>query len=124
MSHITKYGNTYTDEEWTEMQDYFKQEKANDDIISAKMAGLEKYLRRQLKEDIGLTTKKQINTVVRLFRYDDYKEANIKFTSPERKAKLDNLQQRWDVAMSKVYSDAMNLADELEIKRLNIMEKE
>lgn len=121
MSHTTKYGNTYTDEEWAETQKYFKQEKANDDIISAKMNGLEKYLRRQLKEE-GLD-QKQSDIVVRLFRYGNYVEANIQFTSQKRQTKLDNLWQRWDVAITKVYSEAMNLTDELEIKRLNIMER-
>lgn len=122
MSHTTKYGNTYTDEEWQEMQEYFAQEKANDDIISAKMTGLEKYLRRQLIQE-GLT-KQQINTVVRLFRYGNYKEANIQFTSQSRQDKLDNLWERWGVAMGKVYNEAQNLLSDLEIKRLNIMERE
>lgn len=122
MSHTTKWGNTYTDQEWQEMQEYFAQEKINDDIISAKMTGLEKYLRRQLKRE-GLD-QKQSDTVVRLFRYGNYKEANIQFTGQKRQDKLDDLWQRWGVAMDKVYNEAQNLVDNLEIKRLNIMEKE
>ncbi len=120
--HVTKYGNTYTDQEWTEMQAYFKQEKANDDVISAKMAGLEKYLRHQLKEE-GLSPK-QSDTIVRLFRHSSWEKANIQFTSQERQAKLDNLWQRWGIAMDKVYNEAQNLVGNLEIKRLNIMERE
>ncbi|MCK5611481.1 hypothetical protein KAR91_56950 [Candidatus Pacearchaeota archaeon] len=124
MSHTTKYGNTYTDKEWTEMQDYYAQEKDNDDVISKKMLGLEKYLRRQLRENVGITTKQQANTVVRLFRYGEWEEANIQFSSQERQDKLNNLWQRWSTAMDKVSNEAQNLADDLEISRLKIMENE
>ncbi len=124
MAHTTKYGNAYTDQEWAEMQAYFKAEKANDDKISTTMSGLEKYLRRQLREE-GLGEKAE-NYVVRLFRYGDYPEAkvNLQFSSESRKTKLDDLWRRWDVAMSKVYSEAMADAGNLEVKRLNIMERE
>jgi hypothetical protein len=122
MAHTTKYGNRYTDKEWAEMQAYFKAEKEKDDMISAKMNGLEKYLRRQLKEE-GLS-KRQEDTVTRLFRYGDYEEANIQFSSERRKAKLDGLWSRWNIAMSKLYDNAMQAEDDLEIKRLAIMEKE
>ena len=112
MPHTTKYGNTYTDQEWREMQEYFAQERANDKAISSKINGMGKYLRRQLAEE-GLNSQ-QIDTVVRLFRYGEYGDANIQFTSKSRQEKLDDLWDRWNVAMGKVYNEAMNLADGLE----------
>lgn len=120
MAHTTRYGNTYTDKEWAEMQDYFKAEKAKDDTINTKLSGLEKFLRRQLKEE-GLN-KKQEDVVVRLFRHGNYKEANIQFSSPERQDKLNNLWKRWNVAMDTLYNDAMKMETNLETKRLEIME--
>lgn len=92
MTHTTKYGNTYTDQEWAEMQAYFREEKANDEAISAKMLGLEKFLRRQLREE-GLD-QKQEDTVARLFRYGNYEEANTQFTSKGRQATLQPLKPR------------------------------
>lgn len=122
MAHTTRYGNTYTDQEWTDMQAYYKQEKANDAAISAKIAGLEKYLYRMLSDE-GLNSE-QIQTVVNLFRNEGYETANIQWTKASRKATIDNLWKRWNTAMSKVYKETMSLEDDLETKRLAIMEKE
>lgn len=122
MAHTTRYGNRYTDEEWAETQAYFKQEKLNDDAISAKIIGVEKFLRRMLSEE-GLNDE-QAQTVVGLFRNDNYETANIQWTKESRKATIDNLWSRWNEAMSKIYNEAMNLEDALEVKKLAITEND
>lgn len=122
MTHTTKYGNTYTDKEWAEMQAYFKQEKENDQAIGAKIAGLENYLKRVLREE-GLDAR-QIQVVVSLFKRFDWEEANIKFTSQSRQAKLNDLWLRWNAAMDKVYDEAISQGDKLENVRLKIMESD
>ena len=121
MMHTTKYGNKYTDQEWVEMQAYFKQEKANDEKISAQIEGLTKDLKLQLQEEgLGI---EQVKTVVNLFRNASWVDANIQFTSQKRQDNLNDLWQRWDIAMSELYTEAMSQEGDLESMRLNIMEK-
>lgn len=103
MSHTTRYGNTYTDEEWTEMQEYFKEQKSEENKETAKLDGITKYLKRQLKNE-GLD-RKQIKVVANLFRHFTYDEANIQWTSQDRKDKIDNLWQRWNIATENLYND-------------------
>ena len=98
--HITKYGNYYTSEEWTETQAEFARQAAEEKKITDKIEGMEKYLRRQLKEE-GLN-QSQVNQVVSLFVNDRFADANIKFTSVSRQTKISDLWSRWNTAMNKL----------------------
>jgi hypothetical protein len=120
MTHTTKYGNTYTDQEWAEMKAYFKQQKANDDAIGAKIRGLEKFLRRMLVKE-GLNGD-QVQVVVNLFKNESYEEANIQWTSQGRKTIIDDLYSRWDKAMARLFEEAKNLENDLADKKTSIME--
>lgn len=102
MAHTTRYGNTYTDEEWKEVQENFKQEQVKDEAILIKIDGMEKYLRRQLKEE--KLNQKQINIVAGLFVNHSWEEANIQCTSQERQAKLEDLWKRWNIATDNLYN--------------------
>lgn len=122
MSHTTRHGNKYSDQEWADMQAYFKAEEVREEKVSAKKAGLTKHLRSQLKGE-GLN-QKQADYVVRLFRYGNWIEANVQFSSEGRKIKLNDLWRRWDVAMDKLYKEDLDLQDQSENIRLKIMEGE
>jgi hypothetical protein len=104
------------------LQDYFKKEKDNDDAIGAKIQGMEKYLRRMLAKE-GLNDK-QVQVVVSLFKNDGYETANIQWTKASRKVAIDNLWQRWNDAMAKLYKEAMAIQDELETEKCSIMERQ
>jgi hypothetical protein len=100
MAHITKYGNTYTDQEWAEMQAGFKAQEEADNAIEAKIDGMIKYLIRQCIK-FGFS-EEQAQTIARLFRTAEYLEAEIQFSSPERQAFVEDMWARFDKAMSKL----------------------
>jgi hypothetical protein len=98
--HTTKYGNTYTDEVWKEMQAGYKAEEERDNQIQAKIDGMIKYLKRQCKE-FGLS-ESQASTIAYLFETGNFIEANIKFSSKKNEDFVNDLWQRWNAAMNKI----------------------
>ena len=100
MGHITRYGNYYTDQEWRETQEEFARVAAEEKKITDQISGMENYLARQLNE-LGLD-QNQVRQVVRLFKYGEFGEANVKFSSPERQKKIASLWTSWNTAMNKL----------------------
>lgn len=100
MSHTTAYGNTYSNEVWEEIQARYAEEAARDKLVTDVIDKMENYLRRQLKE-MGLN-QNQIRQVARLFKYGEFEEANIEFSSAGRQEKINDLWSRWNVAMNKL----------------------
>ena len=100
MSHTTQYGNTYTDEDWKEMKEEYARVDAEEKVITDKIDKMVNYLVRQLSE-LELN-QNQVRQVVRLFKNDEFAEANIQFSSPERQQKITGLWNRWNTAMNKL----------------------
>lgn len=100
MSHTTKYGNKYSNQEWSQMQAGFKAQDEADDAIEAKVDGMIKYLVRQCVE-FGLSDD-VAQTIARLFRSGEWAEANIQFSSEKNQVFVDGMWTRFDKAMSKV----------------------
>lgn len=98
MAHTTAYGNTYSDEDWEDIKAGYAEEATRDKLVTDVIDKMENYLRRQLKEE-GLN-QNQTNQVVRLFVNDQFTDTNIRFTSASRQEKINNLWERWNVAMS------------------------
>ena len=79
MEHTTRYGNTYSNREWSEMQAGFKAQENKDNEIEAKIDKMINYLVRQCVE-FGFS-EGQAQTIANLFRTGQFLDANIKFSS-------------------------------------------
>lgn len=100
MSHITGYGNKYTNQEWAEMQERFRSEAQRDDEIEAQIDKMINYLKRQCQEfgmDEGET-----DTIAQLFRSGDWLDVDVQFSSRAKEEFLNDLWDRWNKAMSKL----------------------
>jgi hypothetical protein len=100
MTHTTKHGNTYTDQEWSDMQAGFKAQDEADDAIETKIDGMIRHLVSQCVK-FGFS-EGQAQTVAQLFRTAEYLEANIQFSSKKNWAFVEDMWVRFDKAMSKL----------------------
>jgi len=100
MTHTTKYGNQYTDQEWQGMQASFKVQEKVDNAIETKINGMIKFLVRQCVE-FGFGDE-QAQLIARLFRSGDWLEANIQFSSKENQIFVEDMWVRFDKVMSKL----------------------
>ncbi len=98
MAHTTKFGNTYSNQEWSEMQTGFKAEENKDSEIEAKIDKMINYLVRQCKE-FGFS-EGQAQTIADLFRTGQFLDANIQFSSKKNQVFVEDMYSRFDKAMS------------------------
>ncbi len=86
MAHTTKYGNTYSDREWKEMQENFDREVEEARDYSSKRDGIIGHAARML-EDIGATG----NTFGIATRIADYGLDGIQFSSADKQEAVEKI---------------------------------
>ena len=100
MAHTTRYGNTYSNQEWSKMQAGFKVQENKDNEIETKIDGMINYLVRQCVE-FGFS-EGQANTIANLFRTGQFLDANIQFSSEENQVFVQDMYARFDKAMRRI----------------------
>ncbi len=100
MAHTTRYGNTYSNQEWLEMQAGFKAQENKDNETEATIDGMVNYLVRQCVE-FGFS-ESQAQTIANLFRTGKFLDANIQFSSEANQIFVEDMYARFDKAMSRI----------------------
>lgn len=98
MAHTTKFGNTYSNREWSQMQTGFKAQQNKDNEIETKIDKMINYLVRQCKE-FGFS-EDQAQAIANLFRTGQFLDANIQFSSEANQIFVEDMYKRFDNAMS------------------------
>ncbi len=100
MAHTTKFGNTYSNQEWSEMKAGFKAQESKDNEIEAKIDKMINYLVRQCVE-FGFG-ESQAQMIAGLFRSGKFLDANIQFSSEANQIFVQDMYARFDKAMRRI----------------------